>query len=163
MPCILLYASRGLADVHFTRKRHRKRHTSKFKAGTYPACTWGIYGTGVVKGLGATLCFKIHMTLAISLSQTSAGGLLHARWNTQLVYGNLCVCVEVSRAPYRTPSACAKGATYSDTPPAVLHPESLTAQAGYPYRHSAIAQVVSGPNCFQALGSSPGLLQSPIL
>ena len=27
----------------------------------------------------------------------------------------------------------------------------------------SIAQVGSGPNCFQALGSSPGLLQSPIL
>ena len=27
----------------------------------------------------------------------------------------------------------------------------------------SIAQVGSGPNCFQALGSSPGLLQSPML
>ena len=48
-------------------------------------------------------------------------------------------------------------------PPVVPHPESIAAQAAYPYRHIAIAQVVSGPNCFQALGSSPGLLQSPIL
>jgi len=30
------------------------------------------------------------------------------------------------------------------------------------YRGS-IPQIGSGPNCFQALGSSPGLLQSPIL
>ena len=47
-------------------------------------------------------------------------------------------------------------------PPVVLHPESLAAQAAYPYRHSAIAHVCSGPKCFPALGSSLGLLQSPI-
>jgi hypothetical protein len=53
------------------------------------------------------------------------------------------VCVEClflrtpSRAPYRTPSACAKRATYSEPPPVVPHPESIAAQAAYPYRHSA--------------------------
>ena len=47
------------------------------------------------------------------------------------------VCVEClflrspSRAPYRTPSACAKRATYPDPPPVVLHPESIAAQAAY--------------------------------
>jgi len=57
------------------------------------------------------------------------------------------VCVEClflrtpNRAPYRTPPACAKRATYSDPPPVVPHPESIDAQAAYPYRHSAIAQV----------------------
>ena len=48
-------------------------------------------------------------------------------------------------------------------PPVVPHPESIDAQAAYRCRHSTIAQVGSGPNCFQALGSSPGLLQNPIL
>jgi hypothetical protein len=49
-------------------------------------------------------------------------------------------------------------------PPVVPDPESIAAQAAYTglYRGS-IAQVGSGPNCFEALGSSPGLLQSPIL
>jgi hypothetical protein len=48
------------------------------------------------------------------------------------------VCVEClflkspSRAPYRTPSACAKRATYPDPPPVLVpHPESLAAQAAY--------------------------------
>ena len=39
-------------------------------------------------------------------------------------------------------------------PPAVTHPESIA---------GSIARVGSGPNCFKALVSSPGLLQSPIL
>ena len=48
------------------------------------------------------------------------------------------VCVEClflkspSRAPDRTPSACAKRATYPDPPPVLVpHPESLAAQAAY--------------------------------
>ena len=47
------------------------------------------------------------------------------------------VCVEclflrsTSRAPYRTPSACAKRATYPDPPPRSLLPESIAAQAAY--------------------------------
>ena len=52
----------------------------------------------------------------------------------------LPVCVEClfsrspSRAPYRTPPACAKRATYSNPPPVVPHPESIAAQAAYPGR-----------------------------
>ena len=49
-----------------------------------------------------------------------------------------CGCVLIvyfvrspSRAPYRTPSVCAIRATYSDTPPVVPEPESITAQAAY--------------------------------
>jgi hypothetical protein len=56
-----------------------------------------------------------------------------------------------------------KGGLLGPTPLVVPDPESIDAQAAYPYRHSAIAQVGSGPNCFQALVSSPGLLQNPIL
>ena len=48
------------------------------------------------------------------------------------------VCVEClflrtpSRAPYRTPPACAnRGAAYPDPPPVVPHPESIAAQAAY--------------------------------
>ncbi len=47
------------------------------------------------------------------------------------------VCVEClfcrtpSRAPYRTPPACAKRAAYSDPPPVVPDPESNAAQAAY--------------------------------
>jgi hypothetical protein len=33
--------------------------------------------------------------------------------------------------PYRTPSACAKRATYPDPPPVILFPESIAAQAAY--------------------------------
>ena len=36
-----------------------------------------------------------------------------------------------SRAPYRTPSACANRAAYPDPPPVVPHPESIDAQAAY--------------------------------
>ena len=36
----------------------------------------------------------------------------------------LCVCVRKrSRAPYRTPSACANRAAYPDSPPVAPHPE----------------------------------------
>ena len=62
-------------------------------------------------------------------------------------------------SPLRAKSACAKRAAYQGLPPVVPHPESLAAQAAYAFGHSAIAQVGSGPNCFQVLGSSPGLLQ----
>jgi hypothetical protein len=58
-----------------------------------------------------------------------------------------------SRAPYRTPPACAKRATYSDPPPVVPDPESIAAQAAYNEAQGAIAQV--GPNCFQALKKGP--------
>jgi hypothetical protein len=77
-----------------------------------------------------------------------------------------CVCVEClllttpSRAPYRTPPACAKRAAYPDPPPVI--PSRIHCCPGGLYRGS-IAQVGSGPNCFLALGSSPGLLQSPML
>ena len=49
----------------------------------------------------------------------------------------LCVCVGClflrtpSRAPYRTPPACANRAAYPDPPPVVPHPESIDAQASY--------------------------------
>ena len=36
-----------------------------------------------------------------------------------------------SRAPYRTPPACANRAAYPDPPPVVPHPESIDAQAAY--------------------------------
>jgi hypothetical protein len=55
-----------------------------------------------------------------------------------------------------------KGELPGPPPPVVPHPESLAAQAAYPFGHSAIAQVSLGPNCFQALGSSPGLLQCQV-
>jgi hypothetical protein len=56
-----------------------------------------------------------------------------------------------------------KGRPTRTPPPVVPHPESLAAQAAFPFGHSAIAQISLGPNCFRALGSSPGLLQGPIL
>ena len=56
-----------------------------------------------------------------------------------------------------------KGDLPGPPPPVVPDPESLTAQAAYPFGHSAIAQMSLVPNCFQTLGSSPGLLQGPIL
>jgi hypothetical protein len=72
------------------------------------------------------------------------------KWGRALTEITRFILRTPSRAPYRTPSACAKRATYSDPPPDVVpDPESITAQADYPYRQSAIAQVVSGPNCFQ--------------
>jgi len=49
----------------------------------------------------------------------------------------VCVCVGClflrtpSRAPYRTPSACANRAAYPDPPPGVPDPESIDAQAAY--------------------------------
>jgi hypothetical protein len=46
-------------------------------------------------------------------------------------------------------------------PPVVPHPESIAAQAAY--AEAQLPGTASGPNCFQALGSSPGLLQRPIL
>ena len=47
--------------------------------------------------------------------------------------GSVCVLVVLflrtpSRAPYRTPSACANRAAYPDPPPVVPHPESIDAQ-----------------------------------
>jgi hypothetical protein len=41
---------------------------------------------------------------------------------------------EPSSVPYRTPSACAKRATYPDPPPVILLPESI-AQAAYQLRY----------------------------
>ena len=46
-------------------------------------------------------------------------------------------------------------------PPVVPHPESIAAQAAY--TEALLPGSASGPNCFQALGSSPDLLQSPML
>jgi len=46
-------------------------------------------------------------------------------------------------------------------PPVVLHPESIiAAQAAYTKALLPRSAPGAGPNCFQALGSSPGLLQS---
>ncbi len=47
------------------------------------------------------------------------------------------VCVEClflrspERVPFRTPSACAKRATYPDPPPVILFPESIATQSAY--------------------------------
>jgi hypothetical protein len=46
-----------------------------------------------------------------------------------------------SRAPYRTPPACANRAAYPDPPPVVPHPESIDARAAYSGRHSTIARL----------------------
>ena len=46
-----------------------------------------------------------------------------------------------SRAPYRTPSACANRAAYPDPPPVVPDPESIDARASYRGRHSTIARL----------------------
>ena len=46
-----------------------------------------------------------------------------------------------SRAPYRTPSACANRAAYPEPPPVVPDPESIDAQASYRGRHSTIARL----------------------
>jgi hypothetical protein len=43
-----------------------------------------------------------------------------------------------NRAPYRTPSACAKRATYLDPPPVVPDPESIAAQAAHFWRSQGI-------------------------
>jgi hypothetical protein len=81
--------------------------------------------------------------------------------------GTRSVCVEClflgspSRAPCRTPPACAKRQAHPASPFVVLHPESIAAQAAY--TEALLPGSASGPNCFQALGSSPGLLQSSIL
>jgi len=62
------------------------------------------------------------------------------------------VCVEClflrtpSRAPYRTPPACAKRAAYPDPPTVVPNPESIAAQAAYTEAllpRSALARIVS--------------------
>jgi hypothetical protein len=94
---------------------------------------------------------------------------LHIRYKTTNTLFKVVVCVEClfsrspSRAPYRTPQRAPKGRPTRTPPPVVHDPESIDAQTAYRCRHSAIAQVVSGPNCFQALGSSPSLLQSRML
>ena len=65
-----------------------------------------------------------------------------------------CVCVGClflrtpSRAPYRTPPACANRAAYPDPPPVVPHPESIDTRASYRGRHSTIARCV----CFITAG-----------
>jgi len=59
-------------------------------------------------------------------------------------------------SPLRGSPACAKRAAYPD-PVMIPDPESLTAQAAY--TEALLPGSGSGPNCFQALGSSPGLLQ----
>ena len=62
----------------------------------------------------------------------------------------LPVCVEClfsrspSRAPYRTPPACAKRAAYPDPPPVVPHSESIAAQAAY---CCVLTLVMPGPVC----------------
>ncbi len=63
---------------------------------------------------------------------------------------DLPVCVEClfsrspSRAPYRTPPACAKRAAYPDPPPVVPHSESIAAQAAY---CCVLTLVMPGPVC----------------
>jgi hypothetical protein len=103
-------------------------------------------------------------SLPPSFPHSLTHSLTHSSYNVESV----CVLIVLflrspSRAPCRTPSACAKRAAYPDPPPVVPDPKSIDAQAAYRFRQSAIAEVVSDPNCFQALGSSPGLLQSPML
>jgi hypothetical protein len=67
------------------------------------------------------------------------------------VYQQQVVCVGClflrtpSRAPYRTPPACANRAAYPDPPPVVPDPESIDAQASYRCRHSTIARCVLSP------------------
>ena len=48
----------------------------------------------------------------------------------------------IEPSPLQDSSGVSKRATYSDPPP---HPESIAAQAAYPYRNSAIAQVRRSP------------------
>jgi hypothetical protein len=76
------------------------------------------------------------------------------------------VCVDClflrspSRSPYGTPPACAKRAAYPD-PPLSPPPRIPRLPGVLPIQAQHFPQVGSGPNCFQALGSAPGLLQSP--
>ncbi len=70
---------------------------------------------------------------------------------------------EPSSVPYRTPSACAKRATYPDPPPVILVPESIADQAAYPETLLPGSAIESGPKCFQVLGLSPSLPQDPML
>ena len=79
----------------------------------------------------------------------------------------MTVCVEcllkvTEPSPLRDSfSVRQKGDSLPGLPPVVLHLASIAAQAAY--AEALLPGSASGPNCFQALGSSPGLLQSPIL
>ena len=83
----------------------------------------------------------------------------------QWAVGVWCVCWlfifvrTPSRVPYGTPSACANRAAYPD-PPRSPPPRIHRRPGGLPWTAQHYCPVVSGPNCFQALGSSPGLPQS---
>ena len=81
------------------------------------------------------------------LSACAGGGMVWSVWYERM-HASACVCVLMvyflrtpSRAPYRTPSACANRAAYPDPPPVVPHPESIDAQAAYRGRHSTIARL----------------------
>jgi hypothetical protein len=77
------------------------------------------------------------------------------------------VCVEclffkvTEPSPLQDSSGVRQKGDLLGTPPRSPSPGIHCCPGGL-YRGS-IAQVGSGPNCLQALGSSPGLLQSPIL
>jgi hypothetical protein len=74
---------------------------------------------------------------------------------------NNIIITVIGPSPVRARSACAKRAAYPDPPPVVSHAESIAAQAAY--TEALLPSSGSGPNCSQALGSSPGLLQGPTL
>ena len=78
-----------------------------------------------------------------------------APWCVVIVY------LSVHRAEPLTGLPGVRQKAHPDPPPVVPHPESLAAQAAY--AEALLPGSCSGLNCFQASGSSPRLLQGPIL
>ena len=102
----------------------------------------------------------------------------------------VCVCVycwlfifkDTEPSPLQDSFSVRQQGGLPGPPPVVPDPKSIDAQAAYRGRHSTNDRLprihcgvevtelstnkqhsLSGPNCFQALGSSPGLPQSPML
>jgi hypothetical protein len=83
--------------------------------------------------------------------------------------GRLQVCFDClflrsqGQAPYGTKPACAKRATYPDLPPRSPSPRIPRRPGGLPTRAQRYCPDQLRTELLQALGSSPGLIQGPIL
>ena len=122
------------------------------------------HGLGLPLEWANSVCVLILQDLLQSSVQGLCGG--SHRVAAAAAHGVCVGCLFLrtpSRVPSGTPSACANRAAYPDPPPRSPRPRIHRRPGGLPWTAQHYCPFVSGPNCFQALGSSPGLPQSPML
>ena len=100
--------------------------------------------------------------LSLALTQAEVAEMLEA------LEENDCVCwlfifKDTEPSPLQDSFSVRQQGGLPGPPPRSLPPRIHRRPGGLPLTAQHYCPVVSGPNCFQALGSSPGLPQSPML